>query len=177
MCFSKGPMDLMVVPSCKFLSWIIIWPFGRRASWSRFKLWLKKIMYTYNYIWKFVFFFHQFPSLCYPQLFPIVFKCPIYHGRNMIEPTSKSSAPWKASRQWVDHHSKTICQKGPTYMTPNSTPIFIESTLILFSLCKYLELKTQCIISYKLSLITCHVLGTNPHTRTSYTSNGNVGFL
>jgi hypothetical protein len=101
---------------------------GHHASWSPFKLWLKIIMHTILLYLMFLSFFSSISFPLIPPIIPHVFKCPIYHGRNIIEPTSKSSAPWKASCQWLDHHSNNL-PKGPTYMTPNSTPISLICTL------------------------------------------------
>jgi hypothetical protein len=142
-------------------------------SWSRFKLWLKK-QCIHIIVFDVCLSFHQFPSLWYTQLFLVSFKCPIYHGRNMIEPTSKSLAPWKASCQWLDHRSHNL-PKGPTYTTPNSTPISYLPYFVLTMQIFGVEDSMHHFI--QTSQITCHVSGTNPCTRTSYTSNGNVGFL
>lgn len=142
-------------------------------SWSRFKTTIEKVMYTYNCIWS-LSFFSSISFTWIPPIIPHVFKCPIYHGRNMIEPTSKSLAPWKASCQWLDHHSNNLL-KGPTYTTPNSTPISYLPYFVLTMQIFGVEDSMHHFI--QTSQITWHVSGTNPCTRTSYTSNGNVGFL
>jgi hypothetical protein len=107
-------MDCMVVPSCKFLLWIIIWPLVAMHLQVLSNYGWKKIMYTYNYIWC-LSFLSSISFTLIPTIIPHIFRCAIYHVRNMIEPTSKSLAPWKASCQLIGPSFKQFA-KGTSHI-------------------------------------------------------------
>jgi hypothetical protein len=121
-------------------------------------------------------FFSSISFTLIPSIIPHVLRCAIYHVRNMIESTSKSSAPWKkASCQLIGPSFKQFAKGTHIYDTKFNTQFHILPYFVLTMQLFGVEDPMHHFI--QTSLITCHVSRTNPCTRTSYTSKWQCGFF